>query len=173
MARKGSTKGKYIKGNVDEILSLGTLASVTVIGSNFDEVVNEKTLISSLVAAYALEELTSPQGPILFGVAHSDYTDAEIEEVLENIGSWDTGDKISQERGKRLVRVIGIMTADDAVAGTTDVRFNGGDPVKTKLNWMLDSGDTIKLWAYNKSASALATTVPILVCSGHANLWQR
>ena len=165
--------GNYLKGNVDEILSLGTLASVTLISSDFDEAVTEKTLVTSLVASFSLDNLTSPQGPILFGVAHSDYTDAEIEAVIESTGSWAVGDLVqSKEVAKRLVRIIGQFASNEPAA-TVDVSWNNGRPVKTKLNWMLNTGQTLNLWAYNKSASALSTTVPIVVCSGHVNLFSK
>ncbi len=170
--RKGRRRprGQYIKGNVDEVLALGALDTVVLIKSDFDETVNEKTLISSLVAAYTLDQNTAPEGPILFGIAHSDYSASEIEAYIESTTSWNTGDKVAQEVGKRLIRVLGQFAAD-SLAGLTDVRFNGGVPVKTKLNWMLDTGATITLWGYNKSSVQL-TTGSSIQASGHANLWQ-
>ncbi len=159
----------YYKGNVDESLGLGTLASNTLISDTWDETVNEKSLVSSIVATWSLDQLSLAQGPISFGVAHSDYTDAEIEEVIENAGSWDRGDKISRERARRQVRVIGVF---EGLGNTVqDVNFNDGKPMKTKLNWVLQTGDTLKMWAYNDSATALATTVPTMKAKGHANLW--
>ncbi len=162
----------YLKGNVNEELTLGTLAAKTLISTTFDESVEERTLVSSVVATYSLDSLTSPQGPIIFGIAHGDYTDAEIEEVIENIQSWTPGDKISQERAKRLVRQIGTFTAS-TLAGVQDVTFNDGRPKKTKLNWMLQSDATLRLWAYNITAGALSGTSPVLRMDGHANLWVR
>ncbi len=117
-----------------------------------------------------MDELTNPQGPIVFGVAHSDYTDAEIEEVIENTASWDEGNKVQQEVAKRLVRTIGTMVGTE-LAGVSDVKFNKGVPVKTKLNWILTTGDTLRLWGYNKSDGALSGTAPIIRANGHANLW--
>ncbi len=161
----------YLKGNVDEDLSLGTLAPKTLVADTWDESPEEKTLISSIVCTWALDQLSSTQGPITFGVAHSDYSDAEIEAVLENAASWDQGSKVEQEIAKRLVRQIGVFVSKTESA-IEDVEFNDGKPMKTKLNWRLNSGDTLKMWAYNISASALSTTVPTLRCNGHANLWQ-
>ncbi len=157
---------QYIRGNIDESLSLGTLAAGTLVSDTFDEAAIEKTLISSIVAIWTLDGITIGQGPIEFGVAHSDYTDAEIEQVIETSGSWNPGDKIQQEVGRRLVRKIGVFTAD-----AIDVGVNDGKPIKTKLNWSLTTGLTLKMWAYNRSGSALSTTVPSMRVSGHANLW--
>ncbi len=161
---------RYIRGSVDENKLLGTLGTKVLISDTWDEVVDEKTLISSIVAAWTLDNLTSPQGPILFGVAHSDYSDAEIEEYIENTGSWNEGNKVSQEISKRQVRVIGTFVGTQ-LAGAADVEINDGKPVKTKLNWVLTTGDTLKMWAYNLSASPLATTDPAMRANGHANLW--
>ncbi len=155
----------YLKGNVDESLSLGTLASKTLVADTWDESPEEKTLISSIVCTWSIDKLTSGQGPLIFGVAHSDYSDAEIEAVLENQASWDQGSKVEQEVAKRLVRQIGTFQA-------TEIDFNDGEPMKTKLNWRLNSGDTLKMWVYNNSDDALSATVPVLHCNGHANLWQ-
>jgi len=167
---KSRRRRRYLKGNIDENLGLGTLASGTLISDTWDETVNERSLVSSVVASWSVDLLTSPQGPILFGVAHSDYTDAEIEEVIENAGSWNEGDLVSQEKAKRKIRIIGQFVSEE-LAGTTDVRFNEGKPVKTKLNWILNQGQTLKMWAYNRSDTALATTAPVVRCSGHANIW--
>ncbi len=166
--------GKYIKGNIEENLDLGTLASKTLIADTFDETVEERTFLSSIVVSWSLDQLTAPQGPISFGVAHSDYSDAEIEQVLEAVASWKEGDKIAQEVSKRLVKQIGVFVSPvGAAGGITDVSFNDGRPKKTKLNWILTSGKTLKMWAYNDSASALVTTAPFMRANGHANLWPR
>ncbi len=170
--RRRSMRG-YLKGNVQESLSLGTLGADSLVADTWDESPEEKTLVSSIVCTWSLDQLTAPQGPIIFGVAHSDYSDNEIEAVIENVASWDQGSKVEQEIAKRLVRQIGqFVSPTGAGEGLTDVSFNDGKPVKTKLNWRLNSGDTLKMWAYNVSASALSTSVPIMRCNGHANLWQ-
>ncbi len=155
-----------MKGNVDEVLALGTLAAATLISADFDEVVEEKMLVSSIVSTYSLRELTaaSGAGPIVVGVAHSDYTDAEIEAWLETTDSWDQGDLVQgKEVRNRLIRRIGIF-------GSSGV-LNDGKPIKTRLNWLLRTGQTLSVWGYNRGASALATTDPQIVLEGHVNLW--
>ncbi len=163
--------GRYLKGTVDEDLQLSTLAAKTVVSVAFDESAVEKTLVSSIVAAYSMRGFTiaSSDGPILVGLAHSDYTVTEIKEWIENPASWDPGDKIAQERAKRLIRKIGVFENTSADLGA-DV-LNDGKPIKTKLNWSLTTGKTIQLWAYNMGSSALATTDPLVSAEGHANLW--
>ncbi len=161
----------YLKGQVNETLQLGTLAADTLISDTFDETPTEESVISSIVATWSLNGLVAGQGPILFGVAHSDYSDAEIEAVLENAGSWDQGDKVNQEIARRLVRIIGTMVGKQGT-GTNDVQWNEGRPVKTKLNWKIQTGQTLKMWAYNISGAALTTADPGLRALGHVNLWQ-
>ena len=164
---KGRSMGRYIKGRVDEELSLSTLATKTLTATTFDETVNERSLVSSIVATWSVRDATAGEGPILVGVAHGDYSNAEIEEVIENLGSWDEGDKVSQERAKRLVRQIGTLTL---VSG--DAVLNDGKAVKTKLNWVLNQGVTLKIWAYNLGLGSL-TTGGVVQAEGHANLWPR
>jgi len=165
--------GRYIRGTVDTKFSLTTLAATTAVKQDFDNVVNERTLVSSIVATYSLENLTpaAADGPIMVGLAHSDYTVAEIEAVIEATGSWNEGDKVAQEIAKRQVRRIGVF-ADPQLAEQAMV-LNDGKPIKTKLNWILLQGQTVAVWAYNMGSSALATTVPVLLINGHANLFPK
>ncbi len=160
----------YLKGNIDENVIITDLAAATLVSSDFDETPEQDTLVSSIVASYSIDNLVAGQGPLIFGVAHSDYSDAEIEEFIENTGSWDQGSKVEQERAKRLIRKIGTMVGTQG-SGTVDVKWNNGVPMKTKLNWRLNTGDTLNLWCYNISASALSTSTPVLRAHGHANLW--
>ncbi len=161
---------RYLKGTVDESLGLVTLAAGTLVSATFDEAVTEETLVTSIVASWALEGWTDAagDGPVEVGYAHSDYSDAEIEAVIENAGSWDFGDKIDQEISKRLVRKIGQFRS---VTGGISV-LNDGKPIKTKLNWRLITGQRLRLWAYNHGSSAL-TTGAFVHLNGHANLFVR
>ncbi len=177
LAKRGASGGKrpmgrYIRGSVDEEIVLGTLAARSLVVSSFDETVNERTLVSSIVASWSLDDwtLTSNAGPILVGVAHGDYTAAEIEAVIENTGSWNEGDLVSREVGNRKVRIIGTFRVTATGEGAV---LNHGRPIKTKLNWILNQGQTLDAWAYNLGSAAVATTDPSVHIEGHANLWPR
>ncbi len=173
MARKPRKRrmGRYIRGQVNETLALSTLAATTLISDIFDNTVSERTRISSIVAAYTMQEFTTGagDGPIMVGVAHSDYTDAEIEAHLENVATWAEADKIGQEIADRLVRIVGVFGVPDSNSSNT--RLNDGKLIKTKLNWILTQGQSLRLWAYNLGASALAGTSPLVTCVGHVNLF--
>ncbi len=163
--KRRSMKG-YLKGNIDEQLVVSTLTAKSLVSAVFDESPEEQTLVSSIVCAYQMSGITPGEGPFLFGIAHSDYTDAEIEQVIEATTSWDAGDKIAQEIGRRLVRQLGQFEAT-----TAQEDFNDGKPLKTKLNWKLNTSDTLRLWIYNLGANTL-TDGSNLFANGHANLWQ-
>lgn len=172
--RRRRRMGKYIRGQVDENLPIGTLAARTLSVAGFDESVTERTFVSSMVASWSLSDWTTGQniGPLLVGVAHGDYTAAEIEEVIENTGSWNEGNLVSQEIGKRKVRIVGTFRSANTDGSGTAV-LNEGRPITTKLGWILLTGQTLDLWAYNLGSAAFATTDPDLHVEGHANLWPR
>ena len=165
--------GRYVRGGIDLTLDLGTLASKTAVLVGADAV-NERTLVSSIVCAYSVGDLTQAagDGPILVGLAHGDYSLVEINEYLEQTTSWDEGDKASQEISKRQIRRVGLLAGPESTAGFISV-LNDGKPVKTKLNWIINQGQSISFWAYNAGDSALATTDPDVKFIGHANLWPK
>lgn len=163
--------GRYVRGRINETLALSTLAGETLISDIFDDVVNERSRISSIEIALAIQEYTKGAGigPVMVGVAHSDYTDAEIEAVVENTSTWEEQDQIGQEIARRKVRILGIFETPDVASEST--RLNDGRKLKVKLNWILDSGAGLRLWAYNLGSAAFATTSPLVTAVGHANLW--
>ncbi len=176
MARKPTRRrrsmGRYIKGNIDLDFALGTLAAQDVVVSATQDTVNGRTLVSSIDCIYTLSGYTvvDNAGPIMVGVAHPDYADAEIEAWIENATGWDEGDKISQEIAKRLIRKIGTIPMVTSLASSP---LRDGMPIKTKLNWILNQGTGLKFWAYNHGSVALSVTDPDMHVDGHANLWPR
>ncbi len=162
---------KYLKGNIDLDLSIGALgAKSTAVASTQDVV--DTTRVSSVRATYSLSNYTKgfDIGPIAVGVAHGDYTLAEIEEFLETTGSWAIGNKIQQERANRRIRRIGVFLSPDTAGSAS--RLNDGKPITTKLNWTLAEGQDLKFWVYNLgTVSVGATTNANLNVFGHANLW--
>ncbi len=180
MARRGrGRRGKfrrYLRGNVDEKMALGTLAPQTAVVQAFGETVSERTYVSSLIATWAMSEFTiaAGDGPIMVGVMHSDYSAAELEEFIENTGSWNEASLVqTKEIGRRLIRVVGIFRTPSISGAGSAVILNEGRPMRTKLGWILTTGQTLDVWAYNLGASGLATTDPQLLVQGHANLWPK
>ncbi len=165
--------GRYIRGRVHEDIGLTTLAAATLVGVPFDSTVNERTYVSSLVGIWTLTQLTpaTDVGPIMVGVAHGDYTDAEVEAFVELAGSWNEGNLTAQEIGQRRIRVVGIFK--QPASATQAMTLNEGRSIRTKLGWILLQGQTLRLWAYNLGTQPVATTVPDLDLEGHVNLWPR
>lgn len=177
MANKPRRKrryGNYLKGDIKATLAVGSLAAVSLISVAATETVIEKTRVSSVECIWSLSDFTAlvNDGPLMCGLAHSDYTDAEIEQWVENAGSWNAGDKVNQEIAKRFIRKIGVFRTEDATAASiaATATLNEGMPIKTKLNWSLVTGQTLKFWVYNLGSSAL-TTGTIMNIDGHANLF--
>ncbi len=152
---------------------LGTLAAKDAILQAVGDTVKERTWVSSVRALWTLAAFTksTSDGPIMVGLAHSDYTAAEIEEWIENSDSWDEGNLVQQEIAKRKIRMVGVFLnpVDEAASS----RLNEGKPVTTKCGWILNAGQTLSIWGYNMGGSPLATTDPTVQAFGHANLWPR
>lgn len=163
----------YIHGNIDLNYALGTLAPADVLVQAVQDVVTERARVTSIVCSYSLSDFTptANAGPLIQGVAHSDYSDAEIEEWIELNTGWDIGDRVSQEISKRLIRRIG--TFPSPVTAGDDTVLQNGRQIKTKLNWMLETGQNLKFWTYNTGSAALATTDPNVSVAGHANLFTK
>ncbi len=161
---------RYIKGRMDGELALGALNPNAAVSTTETNVLEEKAWLSSTKLTWAMDEFT-PQagdGPIWVGVAHSDYTTAEIEAWIESSTSWSQGDKISQEINRRKIRQVGVFTTPPDTA--TAVVLNDGRPITTKCGWQLTTGQTVRIWAYNTGLGVL-TTGGLVHINGHANLW--
>ncbi len=171
--RRKRTMGRYLRGNIDLNYALGTLAPADVLVQAVQDAVEERSLVSSIVCTYSLNSFTVTDnvGPLIQGVAHSDYTDAEIEEWIELSTGWAEGDKVSREINGRLIRRIG--TFDVTGPDLSSNALADGRMIKTKLNWILTTGQNLKFWTYNTGTVALGTTDPDVSVAGHANLWPR
>ncbi len=172
MARKPRRKfRRYLKGKINMSFNITALASKDAVSQAIADTVSERTWVSSIKAVFSLSEFTPGNdiGPILIGISHSDYTAAEIEQWIENAGSWTEGSKVQQEISRRKIRQIGVFeTPDDA---TDSVSLNDGRMLRVKCGWILNAGQTCSIWAYNQGTGAVATTVPQINIDGHCNLW--
>ncbi len=173
MAAKRRKFRKYLRGTIDDQLSIGTLSTKDAALAALAGVVNERTFVSSIKASWALTDwtVTAADGPIVVGIAHGDYTAAEIEEWLENSGGWNEGDLVAQEIAKRKIRRVGVFATSGVTATDTDV-LEEGRQITTKCGWILLQGQTLSIWAYNMGESAPATGAIVRV-QGHANLWPK
>ncbi len=159
----------YAKGKIEDELDILTLASKDLISALMTNTMDEAGTISSVEMVWSLSDFTAAagDGPVVVGVAHGDYTNAEMEEAIEAAaGSWGRSDQVAREQADRKVRTVGVF---QEIGGTIDY-LNDGLPIKTKLNWYLSTGQTLAIWAYNQGTGAL-TTGSTLNVLGHANIF--
>ncbi len=172
MARKRRSRPRRRSFNLRRVrvasgFGIVAVASLDVQSTGITSVGTDPYRIMSVDLTYKITDLGSASDDGQeFGLSHSDYTSAEIEECLESQSSIDLGDKIAQEQSNRLVRSIGTMTGDGLSGG--DKNFNGGRPMKTKLNWQMSTGDNLHLWVRNGSGVIWTTGAAIVV---QGNMW--
>ncbi len=168
--RRGRKYCPYLKGKVNIVNVLATLVVKDVIATVKTGVLDEAAWLSSVKAVWSMAgyTLVFGDGPIYVGICYSDYSGVEVEEWIENTSSWTRGDKIVQEIGRRQIRQVGIFDSDADLAVGIDY-LNDGEPITTKCNWALQTGQTIKAWAYNNGTGAMTDGCAITTL-GHANL---
>ncbi len=137
---------------LSEITTLGALTSQNAVATTFDSTVDDSTYLLSIEATYSISAHTAGEGPIVCGVAHNDYSAAEIVEWYIANGAWDRADKVAQEHNRRKIRQVGIFPGVSAIE-----TLNDGIPVKTKLGFIVEDGQTLSLWALNEDAATLTT----------------
>ncbi len=157
----------YIKLPFQQTQDQGAISADAFAGFNLQDVVSERTWVSSVKAVYGLQDFTVGEGPAVLYVAHSDYTDAEVAEYINSVDSWDTGNLVAREQAARKVRMIGIFALRDQ----GEEILNDGKPLTTKVGMMLDTGDTLQYGLF--AAGGTITTGAILTAVGHANGWKR
>ncbi len=142
-------------------LALSTLGNVTVLlndllGANLTE---DFYGISMDLSAQVID-LTAGEGdPMILGIAHGDYNITEIKEALE-VKLLGPGNKIEQERSRRLIRKIGTFLSNSSDAGATVLKLfgrGGAGITRTKIKFVIQSGKSINLFVYNQSGAALTT----------------
>ncbi len=153
MARKPSRRRKGFRSlPIDIELAMlttgdGVVAAVDL-GGNFDE----PTFCISADVTVSTRGFTATEGPIVVGMAHSDYSASEIEGALEAVTSWNLSNMIERELAARKVRTIGSLPILVAAEVMQD-----GKTIKLKLGFSVAAGHTLKLWAWNQSGSPLTT----------------
>ncbi len=158
--RKRSRNSKnFVAIPFDGTLSLGTLnndvlVSLLPLSNNLTE---DLFAISADINAQIIA-LTAGEGdPMMAGWAHDDYSDTEILENLQ-VDLLGPGNKIEQEKARRLVRNSGLFmpTAEAATQLKLFGRYGSG-MIRTKLKFVVQSGHGLKFWVFNKSGANLTT----------------
>ncbi len=137
---------------VNNELALSTLAKDALLSSALGQSPGEEMWLKMIRATWSVKALAAGEGPLLVGVAHEDYSNAEIEEYLENAAQWDIGDKIAQEQSRRLIRVVGVLALNDSTFA-----LNNGNPIDTPLRFKCQEDQSLKIWVMNKGSDPLST----------------
>ncbi len=149
----------------DDSLALSTLATKDVIAAVIGDNPGIEMYAKMARLSWALIGLTEGDGPIVVGIAHEDYTDAEVEAYIENSTSWVSQDLIAQEIAQRKIRIVGQLTFRNPV-------LNDGKPIDTPMRWVNGDGQTMRFFAYNAGA-LLLTTGAVLNVFGNVFLTER
>ncbi len=156
--RRRGGKG-FVAIPIDGTLNLLTLAgATTILVDAFPAALEEDFYAISMDLNAQIINLTAGEGdPMTCGLAHGDYTAAQVEENLE-LTFLGPGSKLEQERSRRLVRKAGIFLSE--VVNHTTMRLfgkTGSGQVRTKLKFVIQNGKNLSIWVHNKSGSALTT----------------
>ncbi len=161
--RRKKFTGKLVR--VTGARALATLASQTAIKTALTgAAASGKYRCLTVNASWSIDGLTAGEGPISVGYAHSDYDVAEIKEFLDSQAAIDQGDKLTQEKANRLIRVVGVLS------GEANQSLNLGRPIRTRLNWLIGIGDAVEMFAFNEDASAALTTGANVHCIGKMHI---
>ncbi len=157
LAKRGRGKRRaprdWTKIPVDETESLSTLADNTaLIQALITSALTHDYRCTSIKVQWSLANLTAGEGPIQVGVAHGDYSLAEIEEFLEQDAPTGPNSLVEREVAGRLIRRVGVFSGVAA-----EEVLNDGKPIRTRLNWLIADGQRINSWVYNNSGASLTT----------------
>jgi len=141
--------------------NLGSLvADAVALGDLFGGNLTEDFYAISLDIDSEILVLTAGEGnPSLLGLAHGDYSAAEIAEAL-NVQLLGPGSKIEQERQRRLVRKAGTFHDTAGLNSQTSMRMEGRlgpGSQRVKLKFVIQSGKTLDVFVYNQSGATIAT----------------
>ncbi len=161
VARRKGKKKLYLQTIIT--VSVASLGAGVVVKTDNGAVVVDRVYALWAKGVWTLQANTPGDGPLMVGLAHGDYTAAEIEEAIEATGSWDQSNKVVQEQARRKVRRSG--TFDGLLASE---KISQGDLVFQKLGFVIEDGETIAAWARNTDADARAASGTInfngLIC---------
>ncbi len=159
-ARKRNSKNFAVI-DVAGSLALSTLADNTISSQALtSSTLTEDYYCISCDLAVSVRGLTGGEGhPMTVEVHHSDYSAAEVLEKLD--GEFlGPGNKIEQERSRRLVRELTTLRPDGPGVSTVFLsgkNDNGGPIIRRKIKFMIDAGRTLDIGIWNRSGAALTT----------------
>ncbi len=166
--RRGKRRFNLRRVRVSTELALGTLASDVAVTNSLTGTSAGAYRLVSAKLIWSQSKAVDGEGPVTVGYAHSDYSVTEIKECLEAFAAIDQGDKIASEKANRLVRTVGTISARGPGGAVAGGNLNDGKPVKTRLNWLINIGDSVNMFVFNESIAVLTTGS---VVNAQGDLW--
>lgn len=168
---RGYTNKNFRQVRLQENLDAGALGADALISGELIPASDSAYRLSSLDVMSMWTDIAAViDGGAAFGFALGDYTDTEMFEALTASASISRGDLIAIEKAGRKVRLVGNFPSSPSAAPDGGVNFNEGRRKKTKLNWMVPIGETVKLFIWNQS-DTIWSTGSKLTCIGNANVF--
>ncbi len=147
-------------------ITLSTLADNTAVnGGMLGGNLTEDYFAFSQRAVWTLRNHTAGEGPISVGIAHGDYTAAEIVAYL-SLSLLGPANKTQQEISRRLIRTVGVFDGLN-----TEESLNDGKPIKTPMKWVEDDGHDFIAWAFNRSGASLTTGTVLDIQGKYFGKW--
>ncbi len=117
---------------------------------------DQETFLISMDVNMSLGTHVAGEGPLFVGVAHGDYSEAEILEWFSQSAGLTTANLIAREQSKRLIREIGVFSG----VGTEEV-MNDGKTIRVPLKFRLQDGIGLTLFTVNLSGATLTANAQI------------
>ncbi len=150
--RRRRRSGNFFAYPVQVDLALGALAEGATVAGDLTAFGTTRVRVISADLTWTINDGTSGQGPVRFGLTTNDLTVAEVNQKLD-ARPTSKSDIIAMERSRRPVRDAGKMSID----ATGNAILNDGKPKRTKLGFSLDEGKELQAWARNEDSAVLVT----------------
>ncbi len=153
MPKKGKGRRKPVTGlKVDHQIAIGAPADGAITTTVLADTVINRMFLISVSWLLALRDNTAGEGPLFVGVAHNDYTSAEILEWYNAQGNWDQSDLVAREQARRKIRKVAIFPGQLA-----NEIVNNGMEIKTKLGFIVEEGATLEPFIVNEGGATRTT----------------
>ncbi len=143
-------------------IALSTLANgIMITGAMFGSADGQYRTVA-IDGQWSLHNLTASEGPLTVGFAHNDYSVTEIKEWFDSASSISLGNKVENERRKRVCRQAGVFSGN-----ATEEALNDGKFMRTKFRMKCPIGSAPNVWVHNGSGATLTTGATVTI-SGKA-----
>ncbi len=151
--------------SVTENLAVGALVNNTAIFGALIAALGDDFYAISADLMWTMVDGTGGQGPVEVGVAHGDYTIAEVKEYLD-VDMSDPGNLIAKEQNRRLIRRAGIFNVLSGAESLFD-----GQAKRLPLKFVINEGSPFNMWLMNRSGGTLTTGMLIRVSGTVFGRW--